>query len=175
MKVKFHGLEAFSYNGTELSRAFGLPGSIRDFIKRFPFFCQGIWLGHPPSPGSTCVCLCLGQVSTPSSYQLYRVSVTWQGMVPFFSKKRNVSAEHFETTCSIQGWVSDEFEKKFHRIICCLPKYQAIAFSFSAFSMETICGFQVYWVFLILLIAKKGNKILKGLKTDTMLFACMIK
>lgn len=142
----------------QFSTTFGLPGSIKDFIKRFQLFCQAIWLGHPPSPRATYRCLHLGQVSSPwcTSYAEFRV--TCQSMGPPFSKKkknRNTSAEHFETTCTTQGWVSDEFERRLHRNIYCLPKCQGIVLSPSTLSIKTTCGFRVHWVFLILLISKK--------------------
>lgn len=65
MKVKFYVLEAWSYEGYRVLQSIW-PLQIhkrKDFIKGIQLFCQVIWLGHPPSSGSPCLCLCLSQVS----------------------------------------------------------------------------------------------------------------
>lgn len=154
-------LTAWDCHGVAILRNFQTSWIHRrkDSIKGLWLFCQVIWLGHSPSPGSTYRCLCMGQMSTSCPISCVECQITWQSMRPFFSKKkkkRNISDGHFETTCTTihvsKWWTGKKISQKYPL----LSKYQVLIFS-----METICGFQVYWVLLILLISKNTIQIKK--------------
>lgn len=161
-----------------LSRMFGLPGSIKEKspLRRASTLLPSNLIGSS-STKTQVKPTGLSQVSTPSPVWLCRVSESHGNAWDHFSqKKRNISDGHLDTTCSIQGWVSNEFEGDFRERSIIFQNTKLIAFSFfSAFSTEPICGFQVYRVFLILLISKQRNTNFGRIENRQSMIACMIK
>lgn len=168
MHVKFYRLDAWHWNGTTILQNSWLPGIFKRLHERISALLPSYLIGSATRLRLTYRCLCLDQVSTPC---MSCAECQWQSLGPLlFKKERGIwvlSILRLHVLYKVERVMNLKRNFTTHLV----SSHQGIIFflfSNGFPQLKTICGFQVPWVFLILLIRKIRN-------TDQMLFACLIK